>query len=214
MPTIEEYQKLRKAQKSLNKRLLNSLPKAPKGRAMLQKTAKELGYRVKGDTIVFASEESVDRLFDFLIYEVDASGQSVARRFLASDPVLPLEESLVLGAVTTSTTSLYGIADIDAAHNRFLARDLLHDRGDLWITDIGLSSTITRRMLLFGRVFEVGGICFVSGSGVCFDAGDTHFLLMKYKQLEKIKNVALRSRKRYVLFMRLALNSSIEIRYE
>lgn len=213
MTSIEEYQALRHAQIALNKRLLDSLPAGGKGRSLIQNTAKELGYRVKNGAIVFEDDASIVRLYDFLIYELDASGQSVASRFLARRPDLPPKEALVLRAASTAAASLFGVVQVDPAHSRLCLRDLLQERPDFWILDIGLSKTATERMLLFARVLEVGEIRFMTGAGVVFDANDTHFLLMQCRQLAKVGNASLRSRKRFGLFMRLAASNSIEIHY-
>ncbi len=214
MTEVEEYLRLREAQKSLNKKLLDSLPNGIKGGSMIQRVAKELGYRVKNSTIIFDTEASVDRLYEFLVYEADARGSSVASKYLASGAELPREESLVLRAAAGAAASLYAVTGIDPARKRLCMRDLLRQRDDCWITDVQLSGTITQHGLMYTRVFEVGQICFMSGAALCFEASERDFLLAKCRQLDKVKNVHLRSRKRYALFVRLAKLSSIETRYE
>lgn len=213
MATLEDYRRLRDAQKSLNRTLLDRLRNQPRGSDILTRAAKEIGYRVRNGAIMFDSEAAVDRLCDYLIYEPEANRKSIAQRYLDSKPVLQNEEMQVLQAAAVATTSLYQVDDIDRANKRFRVRDLLRDRPDLWLTDVGLSSTLTRRILLFARVFEIGDIAFVSGAAIAFESGDKAFLLEMAKSLDRIKNEALRARKRYALFVRLERISSIETTY-
>jgi len=213
MPDIDEYLRLREAQKSLHNKLLDSLPKGPKARKMLNRAAKELGYRVKDGAIIFDTEASMDRLFDFVLYEPDAGGRSMASRYLDMRPELPQEEELVLRSAVSSKSSLYALFKADRARGRLHLSSLVDPDDDCWIIDLELSRTITHQTVLFGRVFDVDGVCFSSGAPVCFDPHEAEFLLRKYHSFENVRNKYLRSRKRYGLFMQLAKGSRINIEY-
>jgi hypothetical protein len=213
MGTLEEYLRLREAQKSLNRKLINRLQSEPRAREFITRAAKALGYRVENREIIFDSEASVDRLYDYLIHEVEPNRKSVARRFLESKPVLPPEEMQVLQAAVLATTSLYEVGDIERANIRFRVSDLLRERPDFWVTDVGFSSTLTGRIILFARVFEVGEVAFVSGAAIAFGPSYRTFLVELARSLDRIKNDALRACKRYALFVRLEPTSSIKTIY-
>ena len=207
MPGLEEYRKLRSAQKSLNSRVLRFLPEGAK---VINTAARELGYRVGKGAIVFPSEAAMDRLYDFLIYEPNRNGKSWVQRFFDSEHDIPLEEETVLRAAIASETSLFEVVAIERSASRIRLRDLLQERPDISITDISLSSTVNRKGLLFSRILAARETAFSSGTSIAFPSGDKAFLLKRCERLDKIRNASLRSRKRFALFVKLEKFSSIE----
>ena len=213
---LEKYRRLRNAQKSLNSKLLDSLPRGAKGTAILLSAARELGYPVQRNAIVFPSEAAMDRLYDFLIYEVTPSGKSVAQRFLEDRDKhdISADEETVLRTAANSSTSLFKIVHTDRVAKRLDLNDLLVERPEVGIYDINLATTLQSKGLLFGRIFVAGNIAFSSGAALFFTEGEESFLLKQCEQLHKIGNAALRSRRRFALFMKMERHSPIEIRYE
>ena len=159
-------------------------------------------------------QAAMDRLYDFLIYEPNRSGKSLAGRFFDSEHDIPLEEETVLCAAIASEISMFEAVAIDRSTKRIRLHDLLQERPDVSITDIGFSSTVSCNGLLFARIFTVGETAFSSGASMGFPGGDKAFLLKQCERLDRIKNVALRSRKRFALFVKLEKLSSIETVYE
>ena len=215
---VEEYRRLRNAQKSLNSKLLDCLPRGARGNTVILSAARELGYYVKHNTIVFSSEAAMDRLYDFLIYEPNRDGKSVAQRFLEDrdkHDISPDEET-VLRAAANSSTSLFKIVHADRVTKRVDLNDLLLERPVVSIYDINLAKTLQGKSngLLFGRILVAGNIAFSSGATLLFTEGEESFLLKQCEQLHKIGNAALRSRRRVALFMKMERHSPIETRYE
>jgi hypothetical protein len=213
MPALDRYQEIRAEQRSLNSKLLQALPKSTKGNNYIVRAARDLGYRVRDAVIVFPGEEAMDRLSDYMIYERLWNGKSTAERFRESNPDLTSLEHEILQATIASETSLYEITELDKTAHRALVIDLLQDRPPFWLTDAGMSATFRRGTLLFARMLSVEGYTMASGAGIAFGPNDKPFLLDKVKKLDRIKNAALRSRKRFALFVDLEKYSKVRLVY-
>ena len=192
---------------------MDFLPTGKAGKDLILATARELGYRVKGGTINFESEEAMDRLCSFLLYEPQKNGKSIAQLYLESLPAISPVEKAILHAAAASTTALYEIVEVDARKKRLLLHNLLETCEDFWVWDIGLSATAKRGYLIFGRIFRVDEIAYFCGSEIAFPPEEKIILLNKCARLERIRNEYIRSRKRFILFLQLEKKTSLKTKY-
>ncbi|MFO7976510.1 MAG: hypothetical protein R6V12_17965 [Candidatus Hydrogenedentota bacterium] len=213
MDTIERYKELREAHKSLNTKLLDSLPVGSKGGSLFRTAARELGYQVKEGTIVFSSEGAVDRLYEFLLYEPRKSGKSVAEKFLETEHDLTPDEEMILQKAVQTEPSLFRLVEVNKQAAQVRLSDILSDRPEVLITDINMSTTGRRGYLLFARILETPNVTFSSGTAMVFPPEDEPLLLKKYHRLRRVKNPFLRSRKRFALFTAMQERSGINIIY-
>jgi hypothetical protein len=211
--TIKRYKKLRKAQKSLNTKLLDSLPDGAKGGSLFLTAARELGYQVKGDTIVFPSEAAMDRLYEFLLYVPSKNGKSMAEKFLETEHDLTPDEEMILRKALESEPSLFRVAGANKQAAQVRLHDLLSKRPEVLITDIHLSQTTRRGYLLFARILETPDVTFSSGTTMVFPEEDEPFLVKKCRQFRRVKNPFLRARKRFAFFAAMQEQSRIDILY-
>lgn len=214
MDRIERYKELRQAHKSLNTKLLDSLPKGSKGGSLFRAAARELGYHVKGDTIVFSSEAAIDRLYEFLLYVPRGSGKSVAQKFIEAPHDLTPDEEIILRKAVQTEPSLFRILGANRQAAQVRLDDILSDQPEVLLTDINMSQTARSGYLLFARILETPNVSFSSGTGMVFPEEDEPLLLKKCHRLRRVRNPALRSRKRFALFTALQEKSKIQISYE
>ncbi len=204
MDRIERYRELREAQKSLNSRLLDTLPEGERSSKVIMAAARELGYQiVDGQTVAFPSKSAMERLFDFLLYEPGKTGKSRTQKLLETEHDLSPDEEMVLRAAVASETSLYQVVAVDESNATLQLYDLLRDRPDVTITDFALSETARHGYLFFMRVIEASEVAFCSGAAMGFRSEEKAFLLKKCNRLKKIRNPLMRSRKRFILFSEL-----------
>ncbi len=214
MTMLQRYKELRTTQKALNSKLLNFIPSGAKGRALILSAAKEIGYRVRGHSIEFASTVDSDRLHEFVLCEPDARGETWLQRFRKVSPDLSPDELALIDAVEASETSLYAVESVNQIEKSLRVRDIRKNLPPCRLVDLGMSQTMPVGAITFGRILTVDDIRFWSGCVVAFCADQADMLLNEFRKLDKVGNVWLRSRKRFALALELEQYSDIHVLYE
>jgi hypothetical protein len=214
MTDFEYYQECRKALQTANNILLDAIPRSDKGSTAFIAAAKALQFGVRSKQILYPSEASVERLFEFVLYEPAATGSIWARQVLdTQDEFSPLERTVV-EAVIAAEPSLFEVTEVNRADHKLALHDLFRDRADIWITDRNLSQTARTRGILFCRPVDMGRVCFASGGTIAFGRDNKEMLLRNAGKLERIKNPVLRRRKQFAMFVNLEKHSSIGVVYK
>jgi hypothetical protein len=156
---LTRYKHLRRLGLGLNNRLTETLT-----RDDLDEGGKKLGILKRG-VLALDTEDEIAVLMDYCIHDVRRRGVNAVERYLASPPVTPESDELILlQALRQARYSLYTVESADpgvAVH----VRDLLRDE-PLFLVDVGLSRSATVGMILASRVMAPDGIGMTTGAAL------------------------------------------------
>jgi hypothetical protein len=161
----ERYLRLRRVSTELNDRMTKRLPKAE-----VEQAAQELGL-LRNGTLVLASMDQSNVLFDYCLYNVYRDGRNAVQRFLEECP--PAEgslERLILEAKCRAWYSIFGVARTVSGLG-VEADDILRQERHL-IADISLSQCDCVGGLMATRVIPFDGFIMTGGAGLPLGGND------------------------------------------
>src|SRR5437588_691587 len=133
---VSRYQRLRKASRALNNKLLKAVP----SEAMIQ-TTERLGRR-KGKTIILEAEHEGDVLGDACLYDFRLDSLNTVQRYLRDrPPPQGSDERLLLEGMAAARYSIWKVKETMPGTG-FWAEDTLREE-DVFVYDIAFSSTAT-----------------------------------------------------------------------
>ena len=123
-------------------------------------------------------------------------------------------EKEILSALISSYTSLFRVDSISASDNILYLSDLLNNRTDIGLIDVGLSQSAIPGILLFIRLVPFKSIFMTSGISFIFrpDLGNT--LLRQYKKFSKRVDVIKDPAERFLFFFKKNEVHGIDVRFE
>jgi hypothetical protein len=120
-------------------------------------------------------ETTINMITDVALFEPNQRGTRIYDRFLASDTAkLTAADGQLAHTMASAWFSIFRVAGRHPSGGVWV-RDLLEDRGPIWLLDEGLEASASEDMRLGIRIFDTGD--FHAGLGIVVPAGEviTHF---------------------------------------
>ncbi len=198
--SIEYYKRYRSADKKLNRKMLNTL--MTKEICMI--AADALGIK-KRNQLILESEDEIAMLMDFVLYELLIDGTNLVTRYANEVGRRSKPEQDLLAAMSTACTGLFKVTDILPTTCQLKLKEIADPKRQLTLTDIHLSQTVKKGLILFFRPLELKDLVMTSGIGFPFPA------TMKTKLLREWKDEDMAQR--FVKCYHLSKRSGISISY-
>jgi hypothetical protein len=169
----------------------------------LKVVGKLLGI-TEGTTVVLDSEEELNFVMDFSIFEYQVEGKNFVQRYQEDETAKKTEiEMEILTAQSLSYTSFFKITETDPVNATITLSDLLNNNQELKIININLSRTAYPGLLIFTRIEPFADFNAASGMYALFSEVSERSLLKKMKiMMRKVKS-DVESVQRFVAFFKL-----------
>jgi len=156
---LARYKALRASARELNMGLGKSVPAHAWGEC-----AQRLG-RLAKRTIVLDTEDEIAVLADYLIHTYRAGGKNAVERFLEESPPPPdSDEMLLLQSMAQARFSVFEVRAVERGFG--VHADDLFRQDEVFLIDIGFSSTADPGMLLAARIKPLLGHHATTGAGL------------------------------------------------
>ena len=196
---IRKYQQYRGIAQKLSEKVIEKFT----DNQSLKVVGKLLGI-TEGTTVVLDSEEELNFVMDFSIFEYQVEGKNFVQRYQEDETAKKTEiETEILAAQGLSYTSLFKITETDPVNATVTLSDLLNNNQELKIININLSQTAYPGTLIFTRIEPFADFNVSSGMFALFSGDSERSLLKKMKiMMRKIKSDS-ESVQRFVAFFKL-----------
>jgi hypothetical protein len=202
---IKKYKQYRNIGKDLSQKILEKFT----DEQSLLVVSKLLGIR-QGKTLVLDSEEELNFIMDFSLFEYQAKGKTFLQRYKEETPELNEKEADIIEAKLLSYTSLFKILETDPAHASVTLGDILNDGKPVTILDINLSRSARPGLLIFTRIVPFSEFNMTSGMFCLFPENSERNLLKRYKIMIKKVKSEIESVRRFVAFFKLNRTEGLE----
>ncbi len=204
---IEEYKEYRNKAKKLSEVILAKYNDSQS----LEIVTRLMGIR-HGKSIIVDSDEEINFIMDFSLYEYRVDGKNFLERYQSSNPELNQNETKIITAKLLAYTSLFKIIDTNPTSATILLSDLLNNEQEVKLMDINLSLTAVSENLLFTRLVPFKDINMSSGMFCAFPQSYERALLKEYKsKMKKVKS-DIESQQRLIAFYKLSKTKGLETR--
>jgi hypothetical protein len=157
--TLARYQHLRSVAMNLNTKLTRRL-----SRGIIQEGGKKLGMWEDG-ALSLDSEDMSSVLMDYCLFNVYRHHRNTIEQYLIdSPPDADSDEMICLRAMQYSNYTVVMVESTDPGYC-LSVRDLLSDK-QFELTDIGMSRTATRGVVMATRVFHMEDLHVTGGAGL------------------------------------------------
>jgi len=196
---IRKYQQYRGIAQKLSEKVIEKFT----DNQSLKVVGKLLGI-TEGKTVMLDSEEELNFVMDFSIFEYQVEGKNFVQRYQEDETAKKTEiETEILAAQGLSYTSLFKITETDPVNATVTLSDLLNNNQELKIININLSQTAYPGLLIFTRIEPFADFNVSSGMFALFSGDSERSLLKKMKiMMRKIKSDS-ESVQRFVAFFKL-----------
>lgn len=196
---IRKYQQYRGIAQKLSEKVIEKFT----DNQSLKVVGKLLGI-TEGTTVVLDSEEELNFVMDFSIFEYQVEGKNFVQRYQEDETAKKTEiEMEILTAQSLSYTSLFKITETDPVNATITLSDLLNNNQDVQIININLSRTAYPGLLIFTRIEPFADFNAASGMYALFSEVSERSLLKKMKiMMRKVKS-DVESVQRFVAFFKL-----------
>ncbi len=203
-PLIAEYKKYRNEAKKLSDVILKQYT----DEQSLDTITRLMGIR-HGKSVIVESDEEVNFIMDFGLYEYRFDGQNFVERYQASNPTLSQNETKIIAAKLLAYTSLFKIIDANPSNSTVLLSDLLNNKQKVEMMDINLSITAKLGYLMFTRLVPFENMNMSSGMFCVFPQSYEIALLKEYKsKMKKVKS-DIESQQKFIAFYKLSKTKGI-----
>jgi hypothetical protein len=196
---IRKYQQYRGIAQKLSEKVIEKFT----DNQSLKVVGKLLGI-TEGTTVVLDSEEELNFVMDFSIFEYQVEGKNFVQRYQEDETAKKTEiEMEILTAQSLSYTSFFKITETDPVNATITLSDLLNNNQELKIININLSRTAYPGLLIFTRIEPFADFNAASGMYALFSEVSERSLLKKMKiMMRKVKS-DVESVQRFVAFFKL-----------
>jgi hypothetical protein len=202
---IAEYKKNRNEAKKLSDVILKKYT----DEQSLETITRLMGIR-HGKSVIVDSDEEVNFIMDFGLYEYRVDGQNFVERYQSSNPTLSQNETTIIAAKLLAYTSLFKIVDTNPSNATILLSDLLNNKQEVEMMDINLSFTAKPGYSMFTRLVPFNNMNMSSGMFCVFPQSYEIALLKEYKsKMKKVKS-DIESQQRFIAFYKLSKTKGIE----
>lgn len=156
---LARYRRLRAVGRDLNNRLVARLSKDA-----LQEGGKRLGI-LRGDTLVFDTEDEASVLMDYCLYDVRRRGRNAIEQYLIdSQPETEADEMACLRSMQHAIYSLFVVESVERGLGA-IVRDLMSQEVFL-VVDMGLGSSADPGLVFASRVLHHDGFSMTGGAAL------------------------------------------------
>lgn len=213
-PHLVTYQTVRAATRSWFPKIMEH----PASKSFdLVKAARKLTLPVEDNAIIFEGETEQALLMDFFLVDYRPNGKSVLESCVFAAGELTPDEAEAQQAMAASRTSLFEAISVDTREPKILLRDRLDPAApELWLTDIGLASSLARlgKILLFTRVIPLRGLHMTGGFSFVFEMKHDSALIDGYRRALWSAPVAHHNHRRTIFFLDRHRRYGLEQAYE
>jgi len=164
--------------------------------------------------LVFRNEDETSVLMDFALNDLKTDDKTVVQMYRDKTGGLKDIEKETLSALISSYTSLFRVDSISASDNILYLSDLLNNRTDIGLIDVGLSQSAIPGILLFIRLVPFKSVFVTSGILYVFCPALEETLLRKYKKFSKRVDVIRDPAERFFFFFKENEVHGMEVRYK
>ena len=201
-PIVERYKRYRSAGNKLNHKIIDAMMT----KDILEIAGVALGIKEKKKKLVILeSENEADDLMDFALYEVLLDGKNLVTHYADEIGGSSRTERDLLTAMRTARPCLFRVIAIQPASFQVEMEDVIEHKRILKLTDLGLSQSIEKDIILFFRPLELAECTMTSGVGYPFHPN-------MEKELIEIWHTLL-AEKRYAKYFELSRRSGISMGY-
>lgn len=196
---IQKYQQYRGIAQKLSEKVIEKFTDDQS----LKVVGKLMGI-TEGKTVMLDSEEELNFIMDFSLFEYQVEGKNFVQRYQEDETAKKTEiEMEILTAQSLSYTSFFKITETDPVNATVTLSDLLNNNQDLQIININLSRTAYPGLLIFTRIEPFADFYAASGMFALFSGDSERSLLKKMKiMMRKVKS-DVESVQRFVAFFKL-----------
>lgn len=179
--SLQQYNKLRR----VGMRLSEEIPKIYSVEKSLPEITRILGVG-QGRNIILESDEEINFLIDFYLYEFLSNGQTFLERYRTDHTNLKPIEITYLDAARASYTSLFKVTHVNPDESSITVIDLLGSSDQtLSVLNVNLSKTGKPGYVIFSRLLPNEQFNTFSGMYAVFNEGSDRALLRRYKVMKK-----------------------------
>jgi len=207
MNISKKYKEYRKAGIELNKKITEKMLKG----FDLDGAVNLLGFDKQGQTIIFDSEFEMDVMSDFFMFESIKDGKRPIDAYKEEYPTTSEIEKEILESLIDSHSSLFKIEGIDKERSIIWLSDILNEKQNILLVDIGLSTSAEVGFLMFTRLISFDDFCMTSGISFVFNPNLESYLKRRHKKIMKKLKIENDSTKKFVAFFRLSKECGMEV---
>jgi len=162
-------------------------------------------------TFILESEEEINFVMDFSLFEYQVDGKTYLQRYQEENHQLDENEAEMLQASILSYTSLFKIIEADRVNATVTLSDLLNQGKEIKIININLSKTAQPGILMFTRIVPFSDFNMASGMFCMFPKNSERSLLKQVKiTMKKVKS-EVESIQRFIAFFKLNRKQGLEV---
>jgi len=156
---LARYQQFRAIARRLNSALVASLD-----REALYECGERLEI-LKGNTLVFDTEDTASVLMDYGIHHIRREGINAVQRYLAESPPPPGSDEMIL--LQSMCQVRYGLLQVEEVVPEFgvQMREILRDE-EFLVLDIGFSQTAQRHMVIAAHTHSPASFSMTTGAAL------------------------------------------------
>lgn len=178
----DRYTEIRKCYTKFTTRILNS--EDENNGADIRRAGKKLSF-LKGDTMIFESEDESNVLLEYLLYEKNGKKTRLIDRYsLRTDNEMDKTEEVILSAMLTNYFSVFEVDKINAVENTVDLIDII-EGGKYTLIDIGFSESASEGNILSTRLLPIGDVYMTSGLTFAFTSDKRLRLLREISKKSK-----------------------------
>jgi len=202
--TIKEYQRYRKAGRSLNQKIIDAYING----GILEKSATMLRLGQNGQ-LILDREDDLSVLMDFALYEIrNEEWKNSVERYAREKGAVNAIERELLGAMVKARTRLFKVNRVLREKRQIMLVDLINPELMVILTDINFSQTLREKLIVFLRPVCVAKITMTSGVAFVFPTALEQELVRRWKGFERKGDA-----QRYAWFFRKSKQSGLKTVY-
>ena len=200
-PLVEQYQRYRTAGRKLNHKIID---------AFMSETVFDAAVRTlelgKKKHLTLDSEDDLDVLMDYGLYEIPPEGKNLVEHYAAKIGGRNRTERDLLEAMIRAKTGLFKVEHLLAARYQLSLRELTDGNRLLSVIDIGFSQSSVESYVFFFRPIELAKFTMTSGIAFVFPAEMERELIERWEQWDRSD--------RYVQCFKLNKRKGIPVAFE
>lgn len=211
-PPVSTYRRYRADVKELNHKIM----KATLDEATILGAARALGIKGQGRELILDSEEDLDNLMDYALYEYRMQGKNAVERYQEEIGAESQMEQELLTAMVASSTSLFQVTSFSRETYTIRLNDLVNEGRTITLIDLSFSQGVELDWLLFTRPITFENLSMTSGVVFVFPGDLKDELLKRWHLSQRRRKVQAQhsTARRYEIFFKLSKRMGIGIKYK
>ncbi len=200
-PIVAQYRRHRTAGKKLNHKIIDAFMND----AVLDAAARALGLG-KNKQLLLDSEDDLDVLMDYGLYEIPQGGQSLIARYASERGGGNRTERDLLEAMVKAQTGLFKVERVWEQRSQLNLREVVDGSRVLSLIDVGFGQSPVEGYIFFFRPIVLSKFTMTSGIAFVFPETMEQTLIKHWGQWK--------GSDRYARYFRLSKSKDISMMYE